>query len=61
MTVLQSTKISTQISRSISMDGQRLRWVYGLNTKREISLVMMYVIANAMIGFALGRIDVAPL
>lgn len=43
------------------MDGQGLRWVYGVNTKREISLVMMYVIANAMIGFALGRIDVAPL
>ena len=61
MAALQSAKISTQIVRSISTDGQKARWVYGLNTKREINLVMMYAIANAMIGFALGRIEVAPL
>lgn len=38
------------------MDGQKARLVYGLNTKREINLVMMYANINAMIGFALGRI-----
>lgn len=60
-TALQIIKINTQIIRSTSIDGQRPRLAYGLNTKREIDLVMMYAIVNAMIGFALGRIDVAPL
>lgn len=56
MTALQSAKVNTQMNRSTSMDGQKARLVYGLNTKREINLVMMYVNINAMIGFALGRI-----
>lgn len=61
MAALQSAKNSTHFSRLISMDGQKARWLYGLSTKREINLVMMCAIANAMIGFALGRIEVAPL
>lgn len=56
MTALQSAKVNTQMNRSTSMDGQKARLVYGLNTKREINLVMMYANINAMIGFALGRI-----